>query len=134
MSEMDKMCERYGITLEWTTGPRHERDADGWEHHAGRVTLHYVDAHDFHHDLTTPYKVGMGIDPTTTTAADVLHSVASDAQYGRESFEDFCSELDYDTDSLKAYATWEQCRGMVRRFDAFCTSQEMADALVNAEH
>lgn len=134
MSEMDKMCERYRITMEWTRGPRHERDADGWEHHAGTVTLRYVDAHDTHHSISTPYKVGMGIDPTTITAADVLHSVASDAQYGREAFEDFCSELGYDTDSRKAYATWEQCRAMVGRFDDFCTGQQMLDDLTSAEH
>lgn len=133
-TEMDEMCERYRITAEWVEGPTHRRDDEGWEHHAGTVRLSYTDAHDMHHNITTPYRVGMGIDPTTITAADVLASVASDARFGRESFDDFCSELGYDTDSRKAYATWEQCRAMVGRFEGFGTSQRMLDDLANAEH
>lgn len=133
-SNLDIMCERYGITAEWVSGPSHRRDTDGWEHHGGRVRLAYTDAHDVHHDMTTPFRVGMGIDPTEVTAADVVCSVASDARYGRDGFEDFCSELGYDTDSRKAYATWEQCRAMVGRFEDFCASQQMLEDLTYAEH
>lgn len=64
------------------------------------------------------------------TAADVLDCLVSDVRYGEVSFEEFCSDLGYEEDSRRAYATWEKCRELaprVRRFlgDAF---EEYADA------
>jgi hypothetical protein len=133
-SELDRMCERYGIAVEWLTGPTHKRDDDGWEHHGGRVRLSYTDAHDVNHNMSTVWRMGMGIDPTTVSPADVIHSLAMDAHYGRESFEDFCGELGYDTDSRKAYRMWEACKALGPAFDDFCSSQQMIDDLSEAQH
>ena len=41
--------------------------------------------------------------------AYVLACLISDAQCGAQSFEDFCSDLGYDTDSMRAHETWEHC-------------------------
>ncbi len=43
------------------------------------------------------------------TIEDVLLSLAMDAQCGDSSFSNFCNELDYDSDSIKAKATWKAC-------------------------
>jgi hypothetical protein len=41
---------------------------------------------------------------------EVCYSLTSDAQSGAESFEDFCSNFGYDTDSRKARKTWKACQ------------------------
>lgn len=44
------------------------------------------------------------------TAASVLHSLFLDASAGAETFEDFCSNFGYDTDSRKALDTYLACQ------------------------
>jgi hypothetical protein len=44
------------------------------------------------------------------TLADVLHCLILDSSALNEDFENWCSELGYDTDSRKALATYELCR------------------------
>ena len=41
---------------------------------------------------------------------DVLHSIATDASCAQDSFDDFCSNLGYDTDSRKALETYLACQ------------------------
>jgi hypothetical protein len=48
----------------------------------------------------------------TPKIADVLYCLLSDSQSGSQSFEDFCSDFGYDTDSRKAHATWETCKNI----------------------
>lgn len=43
------------------------------------------------------------------TVAEILDSLAMDASSTHGCFEDFCDELGYDHDSLKAYAAWQAC-------------------------
>lgn len=45
------------------------------------------------------------------TSADIVYSLMSDAQFGSETFEDFCSNCGYDTDSRKAFETYLACQG-----------------------
>jgi hypothetical protein len=40
----------------------------------------------------------------------VLHAIASDAQCAQDTFEDFCSNLGYDTDSRRALDTYLKCQ------------------------
>lgn len=42
--------------------------------------------------------------------SDVLDCLLSDCSAGSESFEDFCSNFGYDTDSRKAHETWQICK------------------------
>jgi hypothetical protein len=44
------------------------------------------------------------------TLAEVLDCLRSDAGCGAESFENFCSDCGYDSDSRKAYGVWEACK------------------------
>lgn len=43
------------------------------------------------------------------TVAEILYSLAMDASSAHGCFEDFCSEMGYDTDSRRAYETWGTC-------------------------
>lgn len=41
---------------------------------------------------------------------NALYCFVSDALSGLDSFEDFCRNFGYDTDSRKAYKTWQACQ------------------------
>lgn len=43
------------------------------------------------------------------TLADVFYSLMSDGDSGNETFEDFCLNCGYDTDSRTAEAMWREC-------------------------
>lgn len=112
-SNFPAFVEHMGVELEFGPTPVIPDDADEWQQNANAYTaiLHYKGRR-----LTTPFFTGSGWkhDPT---AADVLHSLISDAQSvpptpGYEySFEQWADDLGYDTDSRKAEKTY---RAVVR--------------------
>ena len=63
---------------------------------------------------------------------DVLYSLVSDARAGTETFDDFCSNYGYDTDSRKAYATWQQCQTGAREFLRVLGSSDLLTRLEEA--
>lgn len=58
--------------------------------------------------MTVPFWTGIMADSPDTW--DVAYCLLSDAQcvHWGESFEDFCANLGYDSDSMKAYKTYQQ--------------------------
>lgn len=54
--------------------------------------------------------------PKAPHAADVIHSLALDAQMANGTFEDFCGNLGYDPDSRRALGTYLQCQKDGERF------------------
>ncbi len=58
--------------------------------------------------LTTPFFTGSAIGEVT--AADVVSSLFLDSQATGVSFEDWCSDFGYDTDSRRAEATFKACQ------------------------
>jgi hypothetical protein len=67
------------------------------------------------------------------SAADVMSSLCLDANCGSNSFEDFCGELGYDADSIKALQMFKACQGIARRLLKFIGEQAM-DEYRQAEH
>lgn len=65
-----------------------------------------------------PYHVGTGHNGRRPKIEDVLSSVLSDCSAGESSFDDWCADCGYDTDSRKAYETWENCRKLALAFNA----------------
>lgn len=61
-----------------------------------------------------------GQNPPTTY--DVLACLTKDAP---GTFEDFCGEYGYDTDSRKAESVWKACRREYRKVSTFFTKAEM---------
>jgi hypothetical protein len=53
-------------------------------------------------------------EPTPPTVRGVLSSLLLDVRAGEMSFEEFCSDFGYDTDSRKAHKTWEACSEAMR--------------------
>jgi len=48
--------------------------------------------------------------PLEPALDDVLHSLVLDSEAGKESFEDWCSDFGYDTDSRRAMDTYLKCQ------------------------
>lgn len=76
-----------------------------------------------HHRITVKYlptgkQTGFNfwcslVHPRIESKYDIMNAFrcfVDDCLGGSESFEDFCSEFGYDTDSRKAYNTWKECR------------------------
>lgn len=98
----EQYAKAHGVKFDWTsTGYQVE---DGWEFHAYTVTLAVGEVTE-----SFTWKQGLGVDDVPSVG-EVLYALASDAGYAHESFEDFAHEFGYDTDSRKAYATWEACQ------------------------
>lgn len=59
--------------------------------------------------FVTYFSMGIGLnrEPELLTVLDCL---ITDAFAGAETFEDFCSEFGYDTDSRRAERTWKACQ------------------------
>lgn len=56
----------------------------------------------------------------------VLSCISGDV-YTPDTFEAFCSEFGYDTDSVRAAATFKRCDKFAKRLRAFLTEAEIAD-------
>lgn len=78
---------------------------DEWQQNANgyTVTLRYKGR-----QMTTDFWMGSAI-TTEPDAASVLSCLLSDASAGSETFEDWCANLGYDTDSRKAERIYKQC-------------------------
>lgn len=146
-SNLNVFCQSAGLKLKSVlvgympdeSSPKDKR----WPHFAWRVTLTRSDQ-----SFTTDYSTGTGHakpvprtfqgtdrewlanpkSPVPPTAANVLSSLLSDAQCASDSFDDFCGNFGYDTDSRKALAIYLECQTIgtaMRRllgnvFDAAC--------------
>lgn len=73
--------------------------SDKWE-----VTLYRGES-----KITVEFHLGEGREGREPELKEVILALLNDSQAGELSFEDFCSHCGYDTDSRRAYATWEVC-------------------------
>jgi hypothetical protein len=123
----DEFCDKHRVTIH-TIGRSLTKDDRGWEHYAMTCLLKYE-----RRSLKTPFMQGTA-HADEPTAAEVLACLISDAQSveSARSFEDWCGDLGYDSDSRKAEATYKACEatgGKLRRFlgedyDAFVIAAE----------
>lgn len=63
--------------------------------------------------------------PVKPTAADVLYCLVSDGQAMHQSFYDWASDFGYDTDSLKAFETYNACCKSGRDLRVVFTSEQV---------
>jgi hypothetical protein len=124
-SDLQKLCEdkKISIRCEYGMAPLNENFPDS---HGYKVVLRYQGR-----QLTTNFYMGSA-HTKEPTAADVLYCLCSDAMSGRDSFEDFCSNLGCNDDSIKALNTWKQCQKMAAKLPRFLG--EEYNTFVQAEH
>lgn len=140
---------RIGVTMTCRhLGQR--KDADDWEHDLWFVTLQRPGKA----DVTTEYRTGMGhrvadrstpdfvrinprslateqwvrdhAKPHAPQAAGVLHCLLMDASSAEQNFYDWCDELGYNNDSLKARNTYDACCQILTKLRGFFTGTEHA--------
>lgn len=115
-------CRRHGIvaTCELTDANPAFAD-DDWSRTAShwKVTLRWREG-DQRRQLTVPFSQGSAIS-REPTAEDVLDCLASDAASVEQarSFEDWCGDLGYDSDSRRAERTFKACEASARRLRQF---------------
>lgn len=97
LAESVTMTSEYGARLPWDKQDEWQQKANGW-----RCTLRYQGRR-----FTLDFWQGVAITdaPTANGVLECLMSVASLAD--SNSFEEFCSELGYDTDSRKAERSYK---------------------------
>lgn len=118
------------ITLSDTKAPAWEDD--GKHRHHYRVTLSRAVLTKPHLETRAPSRLtfdfwGSIADAdkgATPTPYDVLACISSDV-YTPETFEDFCAEYGYESDSLKALQTFRRCSAFAKRLRAFFTPAEL---------
>ena len=101
---LSKLCRKvrcscvFGAKLDWDK-------QDDWQHAANgySVVLRYHGR-----QMTVDYWMGSA-NTKEPDAAGVLSSLLLDAAADEQSFEDWCSEFEYDTDSRKAEKTYQAC-------------------------
>lgn len=89
------------MTATMTNGPLPEWAGQG--SHSWSVTLRYKGC-----QFTLPFYTGSMCGEVT--AADVLSCLALDAGSTNQSFESWCADLGYDSDSRRAEATYKACQ------------------------
>jgi hypothetical protein len=116
VSSMTRLCEKLGVSISNTPGTKAViDDKDDWRRTARPWTCTLRMGR---HRLTVPFWQG----PAHTkepTAADVLSCLVADADALDYSFEEWCGDFGYDTDSRTAEKTYKACckSGMkTRRF------------------
>lgn len=94
-----KISSKFGASLAWDKQDSWQQQAHGYT-----VTLRYQGR-----QMTTDFWLGPAIsgEPEVENVIDCL---LSDAMGSDQSFEEFCAEFGYDTDSRKAEATYKACK------------------------
>lgn len=102
---------------------RTEATREGWDAGAShwRVTLRRNGA-----SLATNYSMGSAY-VGEPDLRDVFYSLLLDAEAGAQSFEDFCSDFAYDTDSRKAEKMWRACKATAVRLARLFSPDELSD-------
>lgn len=79
--------------------------------------------------ITVLFSMGLGHNGKAPKADDVLNCLASDYTEENASFEDWCAEFGYDTDSRKAERTFRVCQKQTAMLEHFLGA-ELTNELV----
>lgn len=112
-------------------------ETDGWEHDAWKIIIRRAGVKN---ELKTDYRTGLGlrsrvkkrlehlIKPRAVapSAASVIHSLLLDSYYGSEIFPDFCADMGYDVDSIRARDTYHACQKTTLELRNIFSSSDLA--------
>jgi hypothetical protein len=123
-----------GVGFAVTGGQRTQR-VEGrekpWECFAWEVQFHTktglqrVDFYTGTGHVTKPKRSWDTPRPVPPTAADVLHCLLLDASAADQNFHDWCADLGYDTDSMRAFRTYQECLETGRKLRALFKRHEL---------
>lgn len=87
-----------------------------------------------HSQMTVTFSMGIGHKGKAPEAAEVLSCVASDSTSADQSFEDWCVELGYDTDSRKAERTYNLIKRQAAKLRNFLGESAYQTLMHSVEH
>ena len=73
------------------------------------------------------FHLGEGCEGREPELKEVIYALLNDSYAGSIRFEDFCSEFGYDTDSRRAFATWEACKVTREKLGKLFSPDEIAE-------
>lgn len=130
MLTLAEFIERMAIRMtceEWPTNPNMEGadQMDNW-----RCVLRH--RNHGRKAMTVYFSMGVGLNGREPSAAEVLSSLASDAAgiQNARSFEDWCGEYGYDTDSRKAERIFKVCEREADKLRRFLGSSAAYETLL----
>lgn len=124
--------KRNRITAEIVRDRGMQVDGEGWEHHAYVLRLVWNDGALSRVMDDVPWMQGTGITESPIDRPDaVLDALVSDAAsyLDARSFEDWCAEFGYDTDSRTAERTYFACGEIAKKLTAFVGGSAELDRL-----
>lgn len=131
MQNIETFVRKHGIQfdVQWADTNPHMQSDDEWMRSAShwRCTFRKGKKR-----LTSYFSQGSAI-AREPSAADVLDSLASDAGCVTGSFEDFCSDLGYDSDSRKAERTYKICKRYATKLEQFLGSEALEELIYKTE-
>lgn len=69
--------------------------------------------------------------PKPLNIDDVLYSLVLDSQFSNDTFDDFCDNLGYDNDSIKANDIYRACQKTAKKVKTFIPNIDEANELFN---
>lgn len=121
----------------------------GWDHFLYSVSVG-TDSNMF----TTQYKCGIGhskkvnfhsnsdywsdkemkyLVPVKPKNSDIMYSLLSDADAGNYSFQDFCDNFGYSSDSIKAFNIYQECEKTSKNIRKVFTSEQLQQMQIALE-
>lgn len=96
-------------------------DTNDWEHDAFNVTITNTER-----DIRRcfDWKQGIGVEKYPEIS-EVLWALTSDMQYADGTFEDFCADLGYNSDSIKDLRLFEHIQDNTKRLRELFTQEEL---------
>lgn len=114
MTALEKLIREKGITIAVQFGAPRSPEFDGALGYT--VTLRYA-----RRQLTVPFYMGPGHGSAEPTASDVLACLCLDATSieNARSFEEWCSDLGFDSNERKAERLYKACETATRKLQRF---------------
>jgi hypothetical protein len=108
-------------------------DANNWKHDLWMVSFQRAGKKEV---FTTSFKTGTGLRkksrispaapfPVAPNAACVLYSLVMDSEAINGSFDNWCSNFGYDSDSIKALNTYQECCKIGKEFNKLFDRTEL---------
>ncbi|QDF15638.1 hypothetical protein QE328_gp060 [Pseudomonas phage vB_PaM_EPA1] len=156
---VDEFLKSIDVTV--ATVCRGERNSEGWVHDLWDVS--FIRGDGLRGVLDTEFRTGVGhrkasipmpadirrlapnilmrvewekryIKAVAPEAACILSSLIRDSEAGSCTFEEFCGEFGYDTDSRKAFDTYMACQSILNKVRNFFAQEEIKHIARLVEH
>ena len=127
---LNKLCAELGITANVKELNRHNNKGGltkfpEWAKQGWSITLKY-------NKKRSQFRYYGGGLSNTPTASDLIYSVATDSNTLNESFNEWCMENGYDTDSIKALSIYKACQTNANRLKKLISDENLFSQLVES--